>query len=90
MNEMLFNELTDLKGRYEEVDFSASEKYKLEKARNEELVLEIEKWKNRYSALDRTKTEETDSFRKAIDLQRESQLNTGSKELILRFEVERE
>lgn len=34
MSEVIFNELTQLKARYEEVDFSAAEKYKLEKARN--------------------------------------------------------
>ena len=34
MNDMIYNELTQLKTRYEEVDISASEKYKLEKARN--------------------------------------------------------
>jgi len=39
MGEIVFNELTTLKGRYDECDFSAAEKYKLEKARNHELAL---------------------------------------------------
>lgn len=29
MSDLIFNELTQLKARYEEVDFSATEKYKL-------------------------------------------------------------
>ena len=34
MNDQIFNELTMFKERYEEVDFAAAEKYKLEKSRN--------------------------------------------------------
>lgn len=58
MNDMIYNELAQLKARYEEVDCSAGEKYKLEKARNEELHQEIDKWKSRYASLDRLKAEE--------------------------------
>lgn len=54
------------------MDFCAAEKYKLEKARGEELVVEIEKWKGRYAALERAKAEEHDSMRRVMEAQREA------------------
>ncbi len=47
----LYNELEMLKSRYADVDFTLSEKYKLEKERNESLIIDIEKWQARYQAL---------------------------------------
>lgn len=90
MSENIFNELSLLRSRYGEVDFTLVEKYKLEKARNEELQLEVEKWKTRYNSLDKSKSEEADNYRRMRESHSQSLLSREAKELMGRFEVERE
>jgi bisphosphoglycerate-independent phosphoglycerate mutase (AlkP superfamily) len=84
-SESIFHELSILQGRYSEVDFCAAEKYKLEKARGEELVVEIEKWKGRYAALERTRAEEQESMRRVMEAQREAVGSREAKDLLSRF-----
>jgi hypothetical protein len=62
----------------------------LEKARGEELTGEIEKWKARYTALERAKGEEQDGLRKMMDAQKEALGSREGKDLMARFELEKE
>ena len=47
-NEMLKNKLTD-------IDFSLKQKYQAERSKNSDLTQEIEKWKSRYQASEKSK-----------------------------------
>ena len=44
-----------MKRKYAEIDITMRDKYEMEKARNNELNQEIEKWKTRYMAAERSK-----------------------------------
>lgn len=71
------------------VDFTTNEKYKLEKTRNDELVLELEKWKARYNALDDSKSKELEAIKRMMQEQSKSHLTRETKELFDRFELEK-
>ena len=47
-----------LKNKLNDMDFSLKQKYEAEKQKNSDLSGEIEKWKNRYQAAERSKLKE--------------------------------
>lgn len=81
-NEMLKNKLTD-------IDFSLKQKYEAEKDRNQELLQEIEKWKNRYQASERSKLKELEDLRNMMESQRKSMISREIREMTIRFQNER-
>ena len=67
-----YHELSLLRNRYAEVDFCVAEKYKLEQTRNEELADEVERWKQRYGQLERSKAEELDGYKKMVESRKQA------------------
>lgn len=53
---MLKNKLTD-------IDFSLKQKYEAERSKNSDLAQEIEKWKSRYQASEKSKAKELEDLR---------------------------
>ena len=47
-----------LKNRLNDMDFSLKQKYDSEKNKNSDLMQEIEKWKSRYQAAEKSKAKE--------------------------------
>jgi conjugal transfer/entry exclusion protein len=47
-----------LKNKLNEMDFSLKQKYETEKSKNADLTAEIEKWKSRYQATEKSKAKE--------------------------------
>lgn len=76
---MLKNKLTD-------IDFSLKQKYDAEKDRNQELQQEIEKWKNRYQASERSKLKELEDLRNMMESQRKSMISREIREMTIRFQ----
>ena len=85
----LYTELEEMKRRYAEVDLTLREKYEFEKGRNAELTNEIERWKSRYMASEKSKQKELDDLRLMMESQRKSMLDREMRELTLRFQTER-
>jgi hypothetical protein len=54
------------------------------------LSLEIEKWKSRYNSLEKIKGEEHEGYRKLLETQKESMLNREAKDLLSKFDFEKE
>lgn len=85
----LYTELEDVKRKYAEVDFTLKDKYELEKARAAELLQEIERWRARYMAAEKSKAKELDDLRLMMESQRKSMLDREMRELTLKFQAER-
>lgn len=85
----LYTELEDMKRKFAEVDLTLREKYEFEKNRNAEFVNEIERWKARYMASEKSKQKELDDLRLMMESQRKSMLDREMRELTLRFQTER-
>ncbi len=49
--ERLYEELEQMKRKYEDIDPAIKEKYRLEKSRNDQLYQDLEKWKRKFSSL---------------------------------------
>ena len=72
------------------MDFSLKQKYESEKAKNEELLGEIDKWKTRYQAAERSKAKELEDLRNLMDNQRKSMIDREIREMAIRFDNERD
>ena len=57
------------------MDFSLKQKYDSEKQKNSELMQEIEKWKNRYQASEKSKSKELEELRNLMESQRKSMID---------------
>jgi hypothetical protein len=57
------------------MDFSLKQKYESEKQKNQELQSEIDKWKNRYQATEKSKTRELEDLKNLMECQRKSMIN---------------
>ena len=53
--ENLYHENETLKNQLNEIDFSLKQKYDSERSKNQELLGEIEKWRTRYQASEKSK-----------------------------------
>lgn len=56
--ETLYHENEMLKNKLNDVDSSLKQKYEQEKNKNADLMQEIEKWKSRYQATEKSKSKE--------------------------------
>jgi|JI6StandDraft_1071083.scaffolds.fasta_scaffold104559_2 predicted nucleic acid-binding Zn-ribbon protein len=65
------------------------DKYEMERSRNNELMGEIERWKARYMASEKSKTKELDDLRMMMESQRKSMLDREMRELTIKFQAER-
>jgi hypothetical protein len=57
------------------MDISIKQKYESEKQKNGELLQEIEKWKLRYQASEKSKAKEIEELRNLMDSQRKSMID---------------
>ena len=73
--ETLYHENESLKNQLNEVDFSLKQKYESERQRGQELLGEIEKWKNRYQATEKSKAKELEDLRAMMESQRKSMID---------------
>lgn len=64
-----------LKNQLNEIDFSLKQKYDSEKNKNQELLQEIDKWKTRYQASEKSKAKELEELRNLMDSQRKSMID---------------
>ena len=87
--QQLYNELEDMRRRLSDVDFTASDKYIAERSRNTDLQMELDTWKARYSACERSKTKELDDLRQMMDSQRKSVIDRDIRELTVKHQTER-
>lgn len=62
------------------------EKYQLERARNEQLQVEVDRWRNRYSSLEVSRTKELEEVRNDLESRRRSQINRETRELAIKHE----
>lgn len=62
------------------------QKYESEKQKNAELTMEIEKWRNRHSALDKSKAKELEELRNMMESQRKSMIDREIREITIRFQ----
>ena len=51
----MYHENETLKNQLNEIDFSLKQKYDSERSKNQELLGEIEKWRTRYQASEKSK-----------------------------------
>lgn len=65
------------------------DKYEMERSRNSELMNEIERWKARYMASEKSKAKELDDLRLMMESQRKSMLDREMRELTIKFQAER-
>jgi conjugal transfer/entry exclusion protein len=56
--ETLYHENEMLKNKLNDVDSTLKQKYEQEKNKNADLSMEIEKWKSRYQATEKSKSKE--------------------------------
>jgi conjugal transfer/entry exclusion protein len=56
--ETLYHENENLKNQLSEMDFSLKQKYESERQKNADLLAEIDKWKTRYQAAEKSKSKE--------------------------------
>lgn len=52
-----------LKNKLNQIDFSLQQKYQQEKTKNADLTEEVEKWKARFHASEKSKSKELDDLR---------------------------
>jgi conjugal transfer/entry exclusion protein len=75
-----------LKNKLNEMDFSLKQKYEAEKSKNSELTQEIEKWKSRYQASEKSKAKELEDLRNMMESQRKSMIDREIREMTIRFQ----
>lgn len=73
--ETLYHENEMLKQRLSEMDISLKQKFESEKLKNAELMQEIEKWKSRYQAAEKSKAKELEDLRNLMECQRKSMID---------------
>ena len=89
ISETLYHENEMLKNRLSEMDLSLKQKYEAERAKNNDLAAEAEKWKNRYNASEKSKIKEVEDMRIMMESQRKSMIDRELRELTVRFSTER-
>ncbi len=72
-----------------EVDISLKQKYESERLKVTELTAEIEKWKSRYMAAERSRAKELEDLRNIMENQRKSMIDREIKEMSVKFQNER-
>lgn len=87
--ETLYHENEMLKNKLSDMDFSLKQKYESEKAKNADLAQEIEKWKSRYQAAEKSKAKELEDLRGMMESQRKSMIDREIREMAIRFQNER-
>ena len=78
-----------MKKKYREVDFTLKDKYDMERVHSDELRQEIERWKVRYMAAEKSKAKELDDLRLMMESQRKSMFDREIREITIRFQTER-
>ena len=78
-----------LKNKLQDIDFGLKQKYESERNKNAELLQEIEKWKARYQATERSKVKELEDLRSMMESQRKSMIDREIREMTVRFQNER-
>lgn len=68
----LYTELEDWKRKYAEIDLTLKDKYEIERSKNNELAQDIERWKARYMASEKSKAQELEDLRQMMESQRKS------------------
>lgn len=84
--ETLYHENEMLKQRLSEMDISLKQKFESEKLKNAELMQEIEKWKSRYQAAEKSKAKELEDLRNLMECQRKSMIDREIREMTIRFQ----
>jgi chromosome segregation ATPase len=87
--EKLYEELEDWKSKYQDFDPQLAEKYETKVQEYEGLEGEVAKWRDRHKALERSKDQELEDLKLAMESQRKSMLNREMNELNVKFENER-
>jgi predicted nucleic acid-binding Zn-ribbon protein len=87
--ETLYHENEMLKNKLSDIDFSLKQKYEAEKNRSNDLAQEIEKWKARYQAAEKSKAKELEDLRNMMESQRKSMIDREIREMTIRFQNER-
>lgn len=64
-----------LKNKLNDIDFNLKQKFEAEKSKNADLLQEIEKWKSRYQASEKSKTKELEDLRSMMESQRKSMID---------------
>lgn len=57
------------------MDYSLKQKFQLEKQKNTDLNQQIEKWKARYQAAEKSKAKELEDLRNLMECQRKSMID---------------
>ena len=78
-----------LKKQLHEVDLTLKQKYESEKQKNSELMQDIEKWKARYQAAEKSKMKELEDLRNLMECQRKSMVDREIREITIRHQTER-
>lgn len=78
-----------LKNKLNDIDFSLKQKYEAEKLKNQDLMSQIEKWKNRYQATEKSKIKELEDLRAMMESQRKSMIDREIRQMTIRFQNER-
>lgn len=73
--ETLYHENEMLKNKLNDMDFSLKQKYESEKNKNADLLQELEKWKSRYQAGEKSKAKELEDLRSMMESQRKSMVD---------------
>lgn len=89
ISQQLYTELEEMKRKYAEVDLTLRDKFEMERNRNNELMQDIERWKARYMAAERSKDKELEDLRQMLESQRKSMIDREIRELTLRFQTDR-
>jgi len=87
--QQLYGELEELKKRLGGVDFTLGQRYEIERRRSEDLMREVENWRNRYLSLDKSRAKELEDMRLMLESQRKSIIDREMRELTLKFNTER-
>lgn len=78
-----------MKNQLNEIDFSLKQKYESERQKNQELLQEIEKWRARYQAGEKSKAKELEELRNMMESQRKSMIDREIREMAIRHQNER-
>jgi hypothetical protein len=84
--QQLYGELEEFKTKLAAVDFGLADKYDMERARNNQLMADIDNWRIRFTAAERSRAKEIEDMRIAMDSQRKSILDRELRELTLNFQ----
>lgn len=84
--EKLVGQVEESRLKSREYEPGLKEKYQLERARNEQLQVEVDRWRNRYSSLEVSRTKELEEVRNDLESRRRSQINRETRELAIKHE----